>query len=448
MLGAVVLALGMLAAGCRSGGDTTGAEPSATATTAQASPEAEPSASESEGIATDVGVTDEPCPGAVNPDNGCIYLGTLSDLSAGPFAALGAAITQAQAAFWRTVNEQGGIGGAYDVDVATYVRDNRYDPPTHSALYFEIKPNVLALAQTLGAPTTAAILDDMAQSDVVATPASWTSGWAFADVILESGANHCVESMNGVDYLLDVEGVEARSVMAIHYAGDYGTDGAAGARIAAEARGLAFADVETGVGTVNQAGTIDRLVAEAPDIAVLSTNPADMATIVTQAVARGFDGRVVGNGPTWSPGVLQSPDIAAVEQRYLQARPWATYAADTPGHQAMRAALGIEDGGDDLTNGWVWSYPLRAVLEQAYADGDLTRQGVVDAVGELDRVDYQGMLPEDAGNLGAEPNEGRIVRATVFARVDRASPTGVTVGDGFYTGPTAAAHRFDGPCYG
>ena len=31
-----------------------------------------------------IGVTEEPCPDAVNEDNGCIYLGILSDLTEGP----------------------------------------------------------------------------------------------------------------------------------------------------------------------------------------------------------------------------------------------------------------------------------------------------------------------------------------------------------------------------
>jgi ABC-type branched-subunit amino acid transport system substrate-binding protein len=452
-LGALVLALGLLAAGCRGGGEATTAEQTTAAaeeTTAAAGGESEQeaTAAASEGIATDVGVTEEPCPDAVNADNGCIYLGTLSDLSQGPFAALGGAITEAQAAFWRTVNEEGGIGGAYDVNVSEYVRDNLYNPETHNALYQEIKPNVLALAQTLGSPTTAAIVEDMAANNVVGAPASWTSAWAYQDVILESGNNYCVESMNGVDYLLDEEGVQAESVMAIHYVGDYGDDGAAGTRIVAEARGLEFIDVETPVGSENQAGAIDRLVTEAPDIAVITTNPADMATIVGQAAAQGFTGRVIGNGPTWNPGVVQSPAVDAVESLYLQAGPWETYSSDTPGHEAMRTALGTEEGNDGFTSGWAWSYPLLAALEQAYENGDLTRQGVVDAVGDLGQVDYQGMLPEGAGNLGAEPNEGLIVRATVISRVDRASSTGVaTASDGFYTGPTAQAHQFDGPCY-
>lgn len=61
------------------------------------------------------GVTDEACPDAVNPDNGCIYLGVVSDLTDGPFAALAVPVTAGQAAFWQRVNEEGGLGG-YDID--------------------------------------------------------------------------------------------------------------------------------------------------------------------------------------------------------------------------------------------------------------------------------------------------------------------------------------------
>src|SRR5690606_32551007 len=71
------------------------------------------------------GVTEEPCPDGVNPDNGCIYLGVLSDLTEGPFAALAVPITDAQRNYWAQVNEDGGIAG-FDVDIDTYTRDTKY----------------------------------------------------------------------------------------------------------------------------------------------------------------------------------------------------------------------------------------------------------------------------------------------------------------------------------
>ncbi len=82
-----------------------------------------------QGASTDVGVTKEACPKAVNKSHGCIYLGAISDLTTGPFKALAVPITDAQKAFWKRVNEKGGIGN-YDIDVETYIRDNHYNPQT------------------------------------------------------------------------------------------------------------------------------------------------------------------------------------------------------------------------------------------------------------------------------------------------------------------------------
>src|SRR5690606_24296632 len=125
------------------------------------SEETPPSGGGDGAIKTDFGVTEEPCPNAIDSNKGCIYLGIISDLTVGPFAPLAVPITEAQKAFWNRVNKNGGIGGQYEVDVTTYIRDNKYNPQTHNEVYQEIKPNILALAQTLGSPTTAAILEDL-----------------------------------------------------------------------------------------------------------------------------------------------------------------------------------------------------------------------------------------------------------------------------------------------
>jgi len=414
---AALLVLALVVTGCRGGGGETKA---------------------------DIGVSKDACKNAVNSENGCIYLGIISDLTEGPFAGLAVPITDAQKAFWKKVNEDGGIGG-YDIDVTTYVRDNKYNPEIHNQAYQEIKPKVLALAQTLGSPTTAAIINDLERSEVVAAPASWTSAWAFKDVILESGANYCLESMNAIDYAM--EEFPPKSVMAVHYAGDYGADAAAGAKIGAEANKLTFSAVETSSGQQNQAGAIDAIVSKKPDLVILTTGPTDAAVIIGQAAARGYKGRYIGTSPTWNPGLLKSPAAAAIKAQYLQSGPWATYASDTPGHKAMRDALGSGvTGNDGYTSGWVWSYPLKAALEKAAADGDLTRSGLLKALNGLKSVDYQGMLPEGAGNFAAEPNDAA-VRANVIAKPDDASPTGVITTKEFFVGKTAKDYTLDGPCF-
>lgn len=392
----------------------------------------------------DFGVTNEPCPQAIDTSKGCIYLGVISDLTEGPFKVLGVPITDAQKAFWRRVNEQGGIG-SYEIDVTTYVKDNKYNPQIHNQVYQEIKPKILALAQTLGSPQTAAILPDLKASNLVAAPASWTSLWAFEEVVVESGANYCIESMNSVDYAADKLG--AKNVMAVHLAGDYGDDAAAGARIAAEKRGLPFTDVKTATGQDNQAGAIDAIVSGNPDVVILTNGPTDAAVIIGQAGARGFKGKFIGTGPTWNPGLLQGPAAAAIMSSYLQSGPLQPFGADTPGHEAMRAALGnVPQPNEGHTAGWVFSYPLKAALEKAAENKDLTRAGLLAAVKSLTSVDYEGMLPEGAGNYGASPNEG-VVRQSRIAKPDDAAPSGVSEVEPFFTGPTAKDYSFEKPCY-
>jgi ABC-type branched-subunit amino acid transport system substrate-binding protein len=397
-----------------------------------------------EGTKVDFGVTNEPCPKAVDTSKGCIYLGTISDLTEGPFKVLGVPITDAQRAFWQRVNGQGGIGG-YEIDVTKYVRDNKYNPQIHNQVYQEIKPNILALAQTLGSPQTAGILPDLKASNIVAVPASWTSLWAFEDVVVESGAPYCMEAMNSVDYAADKLG--AKSIMAVHLAGDYGDDAAAGARVAAEKRGLTFTDVKTATGQDNQAGAIDAIVSGNPDVVILTNGPTDAAVIIGQASARGFKGKFIGTNPTWNPGLLKGPAAAAILSQYLRSSPLQPYGASTPGHEAMRAALGnVPQPSEGHVAGWVFSYPLKAALQKAAENKDLTRAGLLAAVNSLTSVDYEGMLPAGAGDYGGTPNE-RVFRQSEIHKPDEAAPSGVSELEPFFTGPTAKDFKLEKPCY-
>jgi ABC-type branched-subunit amino acid transport system substrate-binding protein len=399
-------------------------------------------------IKTDVGVTSQACPQAIDRTKGCIYLGTISDLTVGPFAPLAVPITNSQKAFWKRVNEAGGIGG-YEIDVTSYVKDNKYSPQTHNEVYQEIKGKVLALAQTLGSPTTAAIIGDLKANNIVAVPASWTSAWAFEDVILESGANYCVESMNAVDYAMGA--FTPKSVMAVHYAGDYGDDAAAGAKYAAEKLGLTFTDVKTDPGQDKQAGAIAQILSAKPDLIVLTTAPAEAAVIVggvgAQARAAGYTPHFIGTSPTFNPALNASPAAPALQAYYLVTGPWMPWATASPGHEAMRKALGTPTPlSDGYTAGWVWSYPLKAALTKAAQNKDLTRAGVLAAAKSLTSVDYEGMLPQGSGNYAGGPDGGQ-VRLSTVSKPDPNQPTGVATVQELKAGPTASAFKLEKPCF-
>ena len=138
----VMLAFALVVAACGDddeGGGTTQAptttappattEP-ATTTEAPTTTTAEPTTTEAASdILFDRGVTMEPCPDSANPDNGCIYLGVISDFS-GPFQAFGLPLTWGKEDFWSAINAAGGLMG-FDIAItqentvdAGYVAEN------------------------------------------------------------------------------------------------------------------------------------------------------------------------------------------------------------------------------------------------------------------------------------------------------------------------------------
>lgn len=388
------------------------------------------------------GVSDEPCPDG-HPDRGCIFLGSVSDLGDGPLAETGRAMAAAQQAFWRRVNAQGGIGG-YDLDVMTHAGDSGYEAQGHRRTFDAVRRRVLALAQTLGVPHTAAILADLRADAMVAVPASGSSAWEFADEVAESGASPCVEAANAVDHAAEQDGPPG-VVLAVHYPGGYGEDAAAGAGAAARRLGARFVDVITPPGHQRQGSAIESIAAERHALVVIATGPAELAVIMSAMPARGFEGRFVGVSPTWDEELLGIHAADFLRERYLQALPWAPWSADTAGHRAMRAALADERPSEAAVAGWVSQYPLRAALERAAAAGPLTRPALLDALRSLETVDAEGMLPQAAGNFAAAPSRAAF-RQTVMAAVDPAAPTGLALRGDFFTGPTAAAMPFDRPC--
>lgn len=392
---------------------------------------------------TGPGVTKAPCPGAVDRSRGCIYLGILSDLSSGPFHLLGVPVTEAQKAFWRRVNQQGGIGG-YDIDATTYVRDNKYDPRTEKQVFGAIKDKVLALAQTLGAPTTVGILDDLRAAKMLAVPVSGSSAWNFEDSILPTGANYCFQSMNAIDYAVD--SFAPKAVMAVHYQGDYGDDAAAGAKIAARAHSLGYTSVPTGMGSDKQTAAVDAIIKARPDLVLLSVGPSDAVAIMVGAAARGYKGHYIGSNPVWAKSLLRSSAAAIIKAQYLQVFPWKPFAADSPGHAAMREALGELNPSDAYVIGWVNSYPLKAVLSKAVGDMDLTRAGVFRAAKLLSSVDYEGMLPAKAGSLIGDPN-AIAFRQSVMLRPDDGEYTGLRVLTDFAAGSTVSSYVMTTPCF-
>lgn len=399
-------------------------------------------------ITTGQGVTAEPCPDRINADNGCIYLGVLSDLTEGPFAALAVPITDGQRAFWKSVNEAGGIGG-YDIDIDTYTRDTKYQPAEHAAQYEQIAGSVAGLAQTLGTVNTESVLSDMISRSLVAVPTTWWSGFAFDEsdsgIVLETGYSYCTEAIVGLDWFAGAHSAPA-AVQAVGYPGDYGGDSAEGVRRWAEVNGAtALPAIGTGPNQVvgNQDAVVAAVLGGSPDVVVLAVGPAETAEIVGKLAASGFKGRFLGALPTWNHALLQSAAAPALIGLYNHLSPYQNWDGESTGMTAIKDSLG---GGTPANAGYLigWSigYPFKAALEAATAAGDITPEGIRAIVDGLE-VDFEGLAPTHVygGNVQANAQQ-----TANIGQPDPDVPLGLKTLEADFAGPTFDKTDYSAAC--
>jgi ABC-type branched-subunit amino acid transport system substrate-binding protein len=278
-------------------------------------------------VETDFGVSDE-----------TIRIGLLADLS-GPFAALVSDIVTAQEAYFARVNEEGGIAGR---EVELEVVDTRYDVPTHAQFFQEMaaedESGVVMISQSTGSPHTANIAQSLVDANLIAIPLTWYSGWADPTIgqnVLETYTNYCLESMNGLQFMAD-EG--AQTVAVVSFPGEYGQDGATGAKMAAEELGLEV--VYDGEGRVtpptptnptpDNSAVAQAIVDANPDWVWTTINPATLATLMGQTSARGFEGRWSGNSPSYNDLLLTSEVAELIDSSYWFSTYTVTVGTDVP----------------------------------------------------------------------------------------------------------------------
>jgi hypothetical protein len=424
-------------------------------------------------ILYDVGVTLGPCPDAVNPDNGCIYLGDLSDFT-GAFKTQGPLLEWGHEDFWARVNDAGGIGveGAmFDVIItADNVQDTGYLADQHVAAYEQIRGNVAALAETLGTSQTLAALPLFVEDNTVAAVSTWYSGWSFPEIdsglILETGTNYCFEGMNAFDFAVNAmlqagvptndAGVPQFTYAIVGFPGDYGGDYGFGVKYAAAQYGLGDPVVDLGTAQIPEfmGGTVDAAVAALvpaqPNVIFVVTGPSELAKLMGGVYGLGWQTAMyIGAGPTWNTALLGVTDLVPLmEAAYYQTAYWLPWNTDTPGHNAMRAAAEAagrppEAASAAYSAGWTMQYAIKAALQQAIENGDLTRAGIAAAVGELTDVDYEGMLPNRGFAGTADEDAWRFITVN---DLDTSMPDALVSMTGEFIGPTAAGYDFVAPC--
>ena len=268
----------------------------------------------------------------------------------------------------------------------------------------------------------------MVEEDLIAIPLSWYSGWAFGETgqnALESYTNYCLESMNAIEYLSGEMGIE--TVAIISFPGEYGGDGAAGAAKAAEALGLEVVFDGTGQVTPpsadnpspDQTAIISQIVESNADLVWAVINPTQLGSDHGWRRGPGLHGPVVGQlADLQLPVSAVGPRGTLLDQYYTASTYIVTWGSDVPGMQevvdAMTEARPDLPVSDMYLVGWTEGMITKAVLEQAAANGDMTRAGIVAAANEV-TVDFNGLAPTQT--WAGEPNDF-VVRESYIYDVD------------------------------
>ena len=339
-------------------------------------------------VATDVGV-----------EGTTITLGVLTDLT-GVFAALGQDITNAQQLFW----QDNQVCDTYTVELD--IQDTNYVPQNGVQLYSAMEPNILAMQQTIGSPINTALAPEYEADQIVNFPSAWARTLTEIPGTGVPGATYDVELANGYAYMFD-QGLlaEGDTVGHIYFEGEYGENGLAGSEAVAEERNLTIIPAQIKSTDQDMTAQITQFAAAGVDAIALTVAPTQTASAAGVAAAQGLNVPIIGSNPVFAPGLLQGSAAEALKQNLYVASPVSAFDAQPELLAQYQEAYPNVQPSLGVLVGYGMSAIMKQVLDAACENGDLTREGVLNAFTELQDVDTGGLVvPINGFQTGVSPS--------------------------------------------
>ncbi len=354
-------------------------------------------------------------------ESGTIRLGVLA-ATTGPIADIGQSLLAGHQAFWERINSEGGVNGQYPVELV--IRDNAYNPEQNVVVYNEIKSEVAAFSSTIGTPTTATIWEDARDNDLLVAAGSLASQWALTpNVILNLGANtYFAQFANGPYWAMEIadppiiDGANT-PVGIIYQADDYGQDCKNGYDFAQANLGFNDAYQATyAVGDSEFSAQIGGAQAAGVEVLFICALPSVLAPMVGTMAALQYLPKIFGSSPSYIPilnGALGGGDPAAGAALFNQFPYYnlgtsAAWESDFPGFQQMRADHEASGLPPEVVTafyffGWTQAATFHEILKVAFANGDITKLGLLAAVDQVQDIDL-GLGGSPAG-YGTTPKD-------------------------------------------
>jgi ABC-type branched-subunit amino acid transport system substrate-binding protein len=181
------------------------------------------------------------------------------------------------------------------------------------------------------------------------------------------------------------------------------------------------------------------------DAVFLTALPSNTGPILGTAAKLGFTPQWFGQAPTFVTAQAASPQLAPIlEKFFLLASEGPTWGDESsPGMKTMLADIAQfrPNQAPDFyfTFGYTLAKVSAALLEKAVEKGDLSRQGLLDALADLGQVDVGGLFGPTTYGKPADRNPSR--QTTIF-KVNPKVPGALEAVKKMFTSPAAEAYSF------
>jgi len=373
-----------------------------------------------------------------------ITLGILSPYS-GPVAApVGDPLAKGVEVFFDHVNDNGGING---FKVQFLEEDTQYNPQIEVQKYNQIHDKVLMIADSLGTPTTYAIKDQATSDHMLVSAATLASSLAREKYLILVGTPYRLQVENAFDYVVNKLGVKNPATGLIYQNDEYGQDGQTGYKEAVTAYHLNdVAEASYAPTDTDFTAQVSQMKAKGAKYVFLSALPTVTATVVGTAAKLGYFPQFILQSPAWANVLLAAvPALAPLFSKLWlvgQGAIWGDTSKPGMAQLLQDVAKYAPDQKADgyFEFGYTESEITYAILKQAMANNDISRDGLYNAFISLKNVDLGGLYP--AVTYGTSPNQRVPTRDSVVFQIDSTMPNDVRPLTGDFIGTAAMASNF------
>jgi ABC-type branched-subunit amino acid transport system substrate-binding protein len=379
----------------------------------------------------------------VDLTNKTIDLGVLTPLS-GPVAApIGIPLTHGVQAYFDDINANGGIDG-FKINLVQ--KDTQYNPTLQVQTYQEIHNSVAMIAESLGSPTTKAIVDQVNADHLLTSAATLDSYLARQPYLVLVGTPYRLQVENAFDYVVNKLGVASPKTAIIYQNDDYGLDGLAGYKESITAYHLNDGgQVPFTLSQPDFTAQAAQLKASGAKFVFVTATPTDAANIMGTAAKIGYIPQWIFQSPAWHPVLLSTP-LAPILEHATWVVGQGSYWGDpsVPGTaqllKDMQTYFPQEAPTGFFAFGYVESIVTAAILKKAADNHDLSRAGIYNAFNTVGTVSLMGLYPD--AHYGSSPNQRVPTRDSTIFQPDPTVPGGLKVVGNDFTGSAAQASQF------